>query len=504
MNNEVNMQKILCFIKRKSLMSNTIVILITGFIIKILGLIYKIIIIRLLDTDGMELYVMIFPTLLLFTTISGFSLNVTTTKLIADAYETRKYSPKQLLKKSIKLSFIVSTFTLIIFLLINNFLITNLLKNSKLLLPSLAIIPLLYLVGISDSLRGYFSGIKEVSTSSISILIEQLSRIISSLTLIIIFSNYPIELRVFLCLLGQSIGEIGSIIYTLIKIKNLTDFLGTESEEKAILKMALPLTFSRLIGNFTYFLEPIIYTSFFLWLDYSQNNITKNYTIINAYTIPLLTMFSFFSIAISNSIIPYVSTAYVNHDNKKLNFYFQKVINYALIPGTIISIILFFYSKEIMYLLYKTQLGSTEVKKTIFIFLIYYIHLPISSFLQAMGQNRFLMLTSVIFNFVRLLLICALGFIPIFNLNSLLYAVIFSMVLSTIVQLAHLKKLSKIKIDYKSLLTIATLGLFISFLIIIFNFLKIPCFFVIILISIIYFIFLNKLNFIKINRFNNN
>ncbi len=497
------MQKTIRFFNQKSLMSNTIVMLITSFIIKILGLLYKIAITRILGSKGMELYVMVFPTLLLFTAISGFSLNITTTKLVSDAYETRKYSPKQLLKKSIKLGIIISTITLIIFILINRFLIWRLLKNPSLFLPSLSIVPLLYLVGISDTLRGYFNGIKEVSTSSISILIEQLARIFGSLFLILIFHQYSIELQVLFCLLGQSIGEIGSIIYTLIKIHKIDDFKGVENEEKAILSMALPLTFSKIIGNLTYFLEPIIYTTFFLAIGYDHFDIKSHYTIINAYTIPLLTTSSFFSIALASSIIPYVSSAYINHDETKLTIYFQKIIIYALIPGIIMSIILFLYPSEIMHLLYGTKLGSENIKNTVFLFLVYYIHLPISSFLQAIGKNRFLMITSIVFNFIRLFLICLFGIIPFFSLDALLYAIIFSMILSTIVHLIHLSKIVKLNFDFKPLFWLLLLGFFIGLLMVILNFLHLPFYLSILTVVIIYLIFLKRLDFLKTNRINN-
>lgn len=491
------MQKILGFIKQKTLISNTIIMLITSFLIKFLGLVYKIIITRILGTKGMELYVLIFPTLLLFTSISGFSLNLTVTKLVADACETRKYSPKKLIKYAIKISLIVSTITLFIFIISNKFLINYLLKNSSLFIPSLAIIPLIYLVGISDSLRGYFNGIKEVTISSLSILIEQLSRISGSIFLIIIFKNYSIEQRVFFCLLGQSIGEIGSIIYTSIKIKNITDNNSKNEEKKAIIKMALPLTLSKLIGNFTFFLEPIIYTSFFLLLDYNYELIKTEYTIINAYIIPLLTLSSFFSIALSNSIIPYVSAAFANLNYPKLNFYFQKIIIYSLIPGIFISIILYFYPDKLMYAFYGTTLGSTEIKKVVFLFLIYYIHLPIGSFLQAIGKNKYLMLRSTFFNFLRLLLICLLGFLSIFKLNSLLYSIIITIILSAIVDLICLYRTIKINFSFNKIFWLFILGILVYFICILFKFLNLPFYLSILFLLVIYLVFLKSLNILK-------
>ena len=64
---------------------NTLIIIITNFVVKMLGLINKIAITRMLGTNGMSLYVLSFPTIMLFISIAGFSLNITISKLVSEA-----------------------------------------------------------------------------------------------------------------------------------------------------------------------------------------------------------------------------------------------------------------------------------------------------------------------------------------------------------------------------------------------------------------------------------
>ena len=111
---------------------NTLIILITGFIIKFLGLINRIFITRLLGASGMNLYILSFPTIMLFISISGFSLNITISKLVSESITTKKYSPKTLLFTSIKLSLFISLLTILIFIVILKPLVNTFLHNNDL------------------------------------------------------------------------------------------------------------------------------------------------------------------------------------------------------------------------------------------------------------------------------------------------------------------------------------------------------------------------------------
>lgn len=311
---------------KSSFFINTLVILITGFIIKLLGLINRIFITRLLGTSGMSLYILSFPTIMLFISISGLSLNVTISKLVAENIKVHKLSPKILLKKAIFLSFIVSIFTILIFLAILSPLVHTFLKNDNLYIPLLSTIFLIPLVGISDALKGYFNGLKKMNFSSTANLIEQIARIIFSIGFLYIMLPHGYVIATFFCLLAMSIGELSSIIFSLIKIKKIKciHYENTSGEMKAILKMSIPSTLSRLIGNFTYFLEPIVFVWILTYLHYDHAIIEETYTIVNAYTLSLLTLGSFVSIALATTVVPSVSESFIVNNMKQVHYYIKK------------------------------------------------------------------------------------------------------------------------------------------------------------------------------------
>lgn len=438
---------------KNKLLKNTLIIIITGFIVKIIGMFGKIITTRILGVNGMSKYILSYPTLLLFINIAGFSMNNTMSKLVSEAIATKKYSPKILLKKGIKTTLIVSSICIIIYLLSIKTITSFLLKDQDLFFPLLVGTFLIPLVGVSDALRGYYNGLKEVKIASCSLLLEQIFRTTCSIIGIIIGMKYDIIVATSFLYIALAIGEIASITYCLIKIiKNKPiHYLNTNDEQKIITKTASYLTTSRIIGSISYFLEPIFYTNILIYLNYETEFIHNTYTTIDAYTIPLLTIISFIPFSLSTAIIPHISESYVNKESTKLSFYLKKAYFTTLFPACIFLIIVYFYHNELMYLLFKSYAGANLAKKVSIIFIFYYLNIISSSILQAIGEVKIILTNSLFNNILRLLLILVLPFFPIINANSILYSIIICLSISAIFYMIIVLYKTKLKISFSNI-----------------------------------------------------
>ncbi len=433
---------------------NTLIIIITNFSIKFLGLLNKITITRILGTAGMSLYVLSFPTIMLFISIASFSLNITISKLVSEGIATNKYSPNKIIKYSFKYTLMIAFILMIVYLIILKPLTIIFLKNEDLFYPLLTGAPLILLVGISDGLKGYFMGIKKVNIASCASLIEQIGRTSFSIVFLILMLPKGIIIATTWCLLSLSFGEICSIIFTYLKIKKypILSIPNTNGEKKAIFENSIPNTTSRLIGNFTFFLEPILYTFALSKIGFNVVDIQTNYTIIDAYTIPLLTFIGFFPQAISSAMIPHVSEAYALNKKSTIHYYIKKSLTFTLIPTIILSINLFLNAPEFMMLIYKTTEGSYVIKYFIILFIFYYLHIPIVAILQAIGFSKKVFVASTINNLIRTFLLLFFSFSNKINFNSLIISISISIIIGFIINYHQLKKETSFKIDYKNLL----------------------------------------------------
>lgn len=454
---------------KNSFFLNTLLIILTNFLIKFLGLINKITITRLLGTKGMSLYVLSFPTIMLFVSMASLSLNMTISKLVSEGIATKKYSPHKILKYSFFYTFIIALILMIIYLIILKPITIYFLKNEDLFYPLLTGAPLILLVGISDGLKGYFMGIKKVNIASFSSLIEQTLRTLFSIVFLILTLPYGIKVATTFCLLSLSFGELSSIIFTLIQLKKypVPKLDSTSSEKKAFFENAIPSTLSRLIGNFTFFLEPIIYTYALSKIGFKIEEIQLNYTIIDAYTIPLLTFISFLPQAISAAMIPHVSEAYALKKKSTIHYYIRKSLTFTFVPVIILIINLFLNASDLMVLIYNTTEGSHLIKYFAFIFILYYLHIPLVSILQAIGFAKKVFITSTINNIIRIISLLLFSFSKVINYQSLIIAISFSIIISFFINYYQIKKLTSFKFNLKNIFLlslISIIGLFIGLL----------------------------------------
>ncbi|HPT89797.1 MAG TPA: oligosaccharide flippase family protein, partial [Bacilli bacterium] len=68
---------------RNLFIKNTFILIISSLIIKVLGLLNRILLTRLLGHEGISLYILSLPTIILFISLCGFSLNTAVSKIVA-------------------------------------------------------------------------------------------------------------------------------------------------------------------------------------------------------------------------------------------------------------------------------------------------------------------------------------------------------------------------------------------------------------------------------------
>lgn len=448
---------------KNTLVKNTLILIITSLIVRLLSLFNRIILTRLLGNEGISLYVISLPSIMLFMTISGFSLNLVLSKMISENEVTKKYSDKVVLKKALLIGLITSLITIIILLIIIKPLVYIGLKQPKTFYPILACIIFLPLVAINNIVRGYFNGKNLINISAYANLLEQISRIIIGTIILYIFLPFGLITSVSVAIISMGIGELISLGYSLIKLKkhkpnqNNTNI----SPAKEIFKIGLPITASRLIGNFTLFLEPIIYTLALTILKFTADDILYKYSAVTAYAIPLITLCSFISQSIATAIIPSISKANASNNKNEINYYIKKACILSFIPGILVSILIREYGYEYMYLVYKTNIGANYVTKLGALFIIYYISSPLMAIMQALGRQKFLFKFNIITNFIKLALIFSLTFINFISYNSLIFSMLLVTTFSTMYIYFYLKNKYHFKFSFTEifnfcLLTIIT------------------------------------------------
>ena len=414
---------------KEKFIKSTIILIIGGFITKILGMVIKVINTRLIGLEGISLYMLIFPTFSLFMSLSQFSLPTSVSKLVSED----KYNNKNLVFSSIPIILIFDLILIAIILLSASFISINLLKDSRCYLPILCISCVLPFEAMSNMLRGYFFGKQKMLPHVISHIIEQIVRLVLTIMLVPTLIKIDLVYAVSFLILVNMISEFTSIIILLIfmpKHIKIThqDIKPQRNNIKNILSISIPNTNTRLIGNIGYFLEPILLTSGMLAAGYDISYITLEYGIVAGYSMPLLLLPGFFTGAISNSLLPVISKANTLKQYSYIKRKLKQAILISLMIGIPITFILFLFPDFFLKLFYGTTHGGIYLRYLAIPFLFYYIELPLAATMQAMDMSKNVMIDNMIGIILKTVLLYFLlhigiyGFIIASSINIILVA----------------------------------------------------------------------------------
>ena len=408
---------------------STIILLIGGFLTKILGMIIKVIMTRCVGVDGIALYMLVFPTFSLFMTISQLGLPTAISKVISED----NHNNKNIILSIIPVSLIFNI-CLIIILLIISPILSNILNDERTLLPIISISIVLPFDSLSSILRGYFFGRQKMLPHILSLLTEQIVRLFLIVTFIpnILYKGLSITVSYLIGI--NMISELISVVVLLFFIRNKRikrqDLIPNKKEISNIFSIAIPTTLSRLVGSISYFFEPIIITTLLSLNGYSINYIIEEYGLIEGFVLPLLLMPTFLTGALSSALIPDISKKYVSRDIWAIKKRMKQVVRLSLIIGITISIILFINPAYFLKLLFKTDKGTNYLKLLIPFFIILYIQYPLESILQGINKSKEIMKNNIIGIVLKNLIIILLSFFHI-GLYNLIIAIIFNIIITT-------------------------------------------------------------------------
>lgn len=425
---------------KEKFIKSSIILIIGGFITKILGIINKIIMTRLLKTEGVGLYMLILPTFSLFINLASFGFPIAVSKLVAEDDKNNK----KLVFSVVPFSLIINIFLIFLIIIFAPYLSHNLLKEDRIYYAVMAISLVIPFTSISSILRSYFFGKEKMFPHVVSNILEDIVRLFLIIAGIPIFLKKGVEYAIFYLVASNVISELASILVLFLFLpKNFkltkNDIKPSKVYLRDSLEISVPTTISRLIGSVTYFLEPIILTSILLYTGYSRGYITTEYGIISGYVMPIIMLPSFFSNAISQALLPIVSKSYKRKNYSYTKKKIKQAIMISLGIGIVFTISFIIVPDTILKLIYNTTEGATYLKYFAPVCLLQYIVAPLTMSLDAMGKSKDNLIVTIVISIIRTIALPLLALLKI-GIWSLIISTSINIVVDTIMSLKRVKK----------------------------------------------------------------
>lgn len=425
--------------KKNLFIKSTLILILSGFLTKILGFIIKVIYTRIIGEYGISLYSIAVPTYSLLLTIATLAIPISISKLVSE----NKGRSIRILTSAAFLIISINLVLVFVIFLTKDFLAVNLLKEPKASPIIMAFALTLPFVSISSVLKGYFAGKQNMVPHATSNIIEQIVRLIIILVVLPILKRKSDMLAILGLILLTIISEISSIIVFLFflpkKINFNTKILPSKKITKDILDISIPTVSGRIIGNIGYFFEPIILTNLLLFSGYNNSYILSEYGAYNAYSLALLTMPSFFIGAIATSLLPEISKFNGNNNLKMVKRRIHQSVIFSLIIGIFFSLLIFIFRDKLLFSLYNTTKGSDYIKVLAPFFVLFYLEGVLTSSLQALGYAKVTMNITLYGVIIKLFIMAILSLCHI-GIYSLVIAEIINIFFVVFFNFKHLKK----------------------------------------------------------------
>lgn len=426
--------------QKNKLVKNTFLLILGGFVVKILGFIIKILYTRYLKEDGFSLVTLVFPTYSLLLTISSFALPLAVTKFVAE----NKIRKSKILFNSFWITLFINVIIITFFLLFSNYFSQALLHDSRCAFLIKILCFTLPFVSTTSLIKAYFFGKENV----IPVIFSNISEEIIKLILVILMLPkmvskgimYGVSFYLFINLICEVISFFTLYIFLpkKLNLKKLNYQLDSKMLSK-LTQMSIPILSGRLIGNIGYFFEPIILTTFLLQKGLENSYIRLNYGYFQGYVIAILTIPSFFLIALSNNIIPVISKFKINKNIMAIKKIIYKIIMMILASSFIYLIILWLYGDKLMLILYKSSNGYNYLKILLPFFALFYLESPLLSILQSLDlEKKVFKITTcgIIVKYASLIILIFLNQ----KFMSLIYSEIINIVFVVTLSFYYLKK----------------------------------------------------------------
>lgn len=432
-------------------LKGTFILLIAGFITRVLGFIYRIVLARSIGEEGVGLYMMAYPTFILVVTIMQLGLPVAISKNIAEAEARRDYAEiKKILVVSLATTISLSIIITPAIIMLAPILSTTLFTDPRTYYPLVAIAPAIPIIAVSSVLRGYFQGRQNMRPSAISQILEQLVRITLIAAMTKAFLPYGVEYAAAAAMAASVIGELVSLVYlmTTFKLKkrfplrkNFFQFAHKGKRTfQNLMEIALPTMGSRMIGSVAWFFEPIVVVNSLAIAGVAAINATKQYGSLTGYAMPLLMLPSFVTFSLATSLVPAISEANTRNNYKLIEYRLQQALRLTFLTGGLAVIVLYVLADPLMQLMYGSTKGSYFIRLMAPFFLFYYYQGPLQAVLQALNLARAAMINSLIGAVIKTAVIFLLASQPSFGITGAALGIIVGFVIVTILHFATVLK----------------------------------------------------------------
>jgi stage V sporulation protein B len=396
--------------QKQSFLRGTFILTVSAFVLRILSFVNGIFLTRLLGAEGIGLLMMAHPILPLVITLTELGLPVAISKLVSEAEaQGNKSKVRQILFVSLMVTGTLSIILTLASFLGAKYIAAIFITDQRAYYAMLAITPIAPIIAISAVLKGYFRGKQHMTAIAVSEVVEHIIQLVSILLLVQLLLPYGVQYAAAGAMISSIIGEAGGLLYILAKYRKFTSrqddrekkavYLQSNKQTlKELLHIGLPTTGNGFISSIYRAFLPMLITKSLAVAGVATALATKQYGLLFGCVFPLLFLPSFFTRSLTTALVPAVSEARANDDNKLMHRRMDQAMRLSLFIGAPGTVILFIWAEPLAALIYNAPEAGSLLKILAPIFFLHYFEAPLHAILLGLGKATTAMWNMIITN----------------------------------------------------------------------------------------------------------
>lgn len=402
-------------LKKHPLIKGTIILTATGFISRIIGFFYRIYLSLLFGEEGIGIYQLLSPVLALSFSLTAAGIQTAISKLVASETSTGNYKHSlRVLITGLALSGSLSLLCMAFLLEASEWISAVFLleprTESMLRIVALSLPP----GAVHACINGYFYGIKKAKVPATAQLIEQICRVGSVYIITAVATGNAVTPTINTAVLGLVIGEVISMIFTIVAAYKRFTFLSINSVTitcpvnsyfsifKSLSALAAPLSLNRIVINFLQSIEAIYIPNRLLIYGYDTQTALSVYGVLTGMAMPLIMFPSALTNSVSVLLLPLVAEADSTGNLELIRKSVNKTIRYSALLGIICMLFFLMAGKPAGIYLFNSPLAGHFILTLSFICPFLYLCSTLSGIINGLGKPTVVFIINVCSLLIRL------------------------------------------------------------------------------------------------------
>lgn len=464
--------------KNQGFILSTLLLTIVNVLVRILGFLYRIILVRLIGAEGLGLFELVNPIIMLIFTLVGSGVPVAVIRLTSQAVARERESDG--FKAVEYILFVMIGISLLFWIglvVLTPLISKNILGDSRLSTPLYIFGPTILFASLAAVFRGYFYGTKNVIPPALSQLTEQFIRM--SIVFALLKLLYPINpiMAVSVSMTGTVIGEMmgmSLLAFLFNKTKNngppasKTSKLSFRKTLGSFFTIAMPITVSRIVNSILRVITSIIIPVRLMVSGLDKSTALSYFGKVNGMAMPLLFLPFTFTSALVMNLVPRISESMEKSNGSLLHYYIDKALHIAFVVAIPVCGMFLVFSDEIFLLLYDEGSGIYLAQLSIVVLFLCLYQIT-SSIMQGMGKEFISTIFYVGGMFLQLVLTYILVAQPDYQITGYILSTIISFFIISFLNFSYVLYYTKTKFKFSKWVITPTFATLCSLIFAIFS-----------------------------------